>query len=135
MRRRSGRREGRRVMPSKALRHNAFALYALFSALAIGLTTAVFSLVYTGAAERQAVLLSAMVAFGIQLVAFSIARLMARGGQVIAGWSLGAAICFVTLLVYGFVVRGAGVPTGAALVSLATFLFITELIEPPLLSI
>jgi hypothetical protein len=36
-------------------------------------------------------------------------------------------------VVAGFAFRAAGLPTNAALLSLAVFLFITELIEPPLL--
>ena len=41
----------------------------------------------------------------------------------------------VSLVVYGFVCRATGLPTGAAMVSLATFFFLTEVIEPPFLSI
>jgi hypothetical protein len=37
--------------------------------------------------------------------------------------------------VYGFVSRALGLPSNAALVSLATFFFLTELIEPPLLTV
>jgi hypothetical protein len=48
---------------------------------------------------------------------------------------MGAVICFATLIVYGFVCRALGLPTDAALLSLATFFFLTELIEPPLLTI
>ena len=44
-------------------------------------------------------------------------------------------LCVATLVVYGFVGRALGLPSNAALLSLATFLFLTELIEPPLLTV
>ena len=113
----------------------ALALYALASVVAIGLAAGVFVAVYPGPAERQAVLVSALVALVVQLIAFAFARLLAGRGSAIAGWGLGALLCFVTLIVYGFVSRALGLPSNAALLSLATFLFLTELIEPPLLTI
>ena len=44
-------------------------------------------------------------------------------------------ICFAVLVVYGFASRALGVPQNAALLSLATFFFLTELIEAPLLTV
>jgi hypothetical protein len=111
------------------------ALYALACVVAIGLAAGVLVAVYSGSAERQAVLVSALVALVVQVIAFAIARLLAGRGSAIAGWGLGAVICFAALVVYGFVSRALGLPSNAALVSLATFFFLTELIEPPLLTI
>jgi hypothetical protein len=111
------------------------ALYGLASVIAIGLATGVFVAIYPGALARQAVLVSAVVALVVQLLAFAIARLLAAKGNAIAGWGVGAMICFAALIVYGFVCRTLGLPTDAALLSLATFFFLTELIEPPLLTI
>ena len=109
-------------------------LYALATAGIIAVAAGAFCLAYDGAA-RQAVLVSAAVAFVLQVLAFAIARLLAAGGNAIAGWGLGAVMCLVSLVVYGFVCRATGLPTGAAMVSLATFFFLTEVIEPPFLSI
>ena len=111
------------------------ALYGLASVVAIGLAAGVFVAVYPEPVARQAVLVSAVVALVVQLVAFAIARLVAAKGNAIAGWGLGAMICFAALVVYGFVSRALGLPSNAALLSLATFFFLTELIEPPLLTI
>ena len=111
------------------------ALYLLASAAAIVVAALVFVMVYGGAAERRAVLVSAVVALVVQGIACAVARLMAAGGNGIAGWTLGAVICLVVLMVYGFVCRSVGLPTNAALLSLATFFFLTELIEPPLLNV
>ena len=113
----------------------AMALYALACVAAIGLAAGVFVAIYPGAGERQAVLVSALVALVVQLIAFTFARLLAAKGNGIAGWGMGAVLCFATLLVVGFVSRALGLPSNAALVSLATFFFLTELIEPPFLTI
>jgi len=110
-------------------------LYAGASAAIIAAAAGLFMLIYGGAAERQAVWTSAGVAFVVQLIAFAIARLMAHANHGVAGWGLGAAISLLTLVLYGVLVRGTALPQGVALVSLATFLFITELIEPPLLNV
>ena len=113
----------------------AIALYALACVAAIGLAAGVFVALYPGPAERQAVVVSALVALVVQPVAFAFARLLAGRGSAIAGWALGAVLCFVALVVYGFLSRALGLPTSAAMVSLATFFFLTELIEPPFLTI
>jgi hypothetical protein len=111
------------------------ALYTLGSVLAIGLSGAVLASIYGAPMDRRAVLVSALVALVVQVIAFAIARLFAAGGNGIAGWGLGAVICLTTLVIYGFVSRGLGLPSNVALLSLATFFFLTELIEPPLLNV
>lgn len=111
------------------------ALYFLASLVAVGLAAAVFFTVYPAADERRTVFVSALVALVVQLVAFAFARLLADKGNAIAGWVLGAVVCFAALIIYGFVCRSLGLPSNAALLSLATFFFVTELIEPPFLTI
>jgi hypothetical protein len=113
----------------------ALGLYVAACAVAIGLAGAVFALLYGSAAERRAILVSAVVALVVQTGAFWIARRMSARGEGIAGWTLGAVICLVGLMIYAFVSRAMGLPSNAALLSLATFFFITELIEPPLLNV
>jgi hypothetical protein len=113
----------------------AMAFYALASVVVIGIAAAVLVVFYRAPSERGAVGVSALVALAVQMVAFALARLMADRGSGIAGWGLGAALCFAVLVVYGFVGRALDMPTSAALVSLATFFFLTELIEPPFLSL
>ena len=110
-------------------------LYMLASVLAVGLAAAVFTTIYGAPAERQAVLVSALVALVVQALAFVVARRFAASGNGVAGWTLGAVICLVSLVMYGFVSRATGMPSNAALLSLATFFFLTELIEPPLLNV
>jgi hypothetical protein len=113
----------------------ALLLYGLACVVAIGLAGGVFSAVYLTAPERSAVWVSALVALVVQMVAFAIARALVDVGHGIAGWGLGAVICLVALIVYGFASRALGLPSNAALLSLATYFFLTELIEPPLLNV
>jgi hypothetical protein len=110
-------------------------LYALACVVAIGLAGGVFTAVYGSGPDRSAIWLSAVVALVVQVVAFAIARLLADGGHGIAGWGIGAVICVIALVVFGFVSRALGLPSNAALLSLATYFFLTELIEPPLLNV
>jgi len=113
----------------------AMALYCLASVVVVGLAAAVFIAVYSAQAEQRTVAVSALVALVVQQIAFAFARLLAGKGNAIVGWVLGAAVCFAVLIVYGFVCRSLGLPPTAALLSLATFFFLTELIEPPFLNI
>jgi cobalamin synthase len=111
------------------------ALYTAACLLAIGGAAALFvGLLYGTAPERRAIWTSAAVALLVQVGAFAIARRFAARDNGIAGWTLGAVICLTALVIYGFVSRALGLPSNAALLSLATFFFLTELIEPPLLN-
>ena len=109
-----------------------FTLYALSCVLLIGLACGVFTAIY-GPAERSAAWISAVVAFVVQMLSFAIARMLADKGNGMAGWALGALICLGTLVVFGLVSRALGLPQTAALVSLATYFSLTELIEAPFL--
>lgn len=111
----------------------AFLLYALSCLVVIGLAAGVFTSVYGSGKALQAVWVSAVLALVVQLIAFAIARTLANSGNGIAGWGLGAFICLVVLIVYGFASRALGLPPNAALLSLATYFSLTELIEAPFL--
>ena len=118
-------REGAAVKP--------IVLFALSSAAVIVVTGWVVELVFVGPADHRAVRVSAAVAFVVQLVAFGIAKAMAKR-NVIAGWGVGVLLRFAVLAVYALViVRVFGLASGAALVSMATFFFLSTLIEPLLL--
>jgi hypothetical protein len=82
-------------------------------------------------AGRQALGTAAAVAFVAQMVAFLVARGFARRKNVMAGWGIGIALRFVVLLLFGLVaVPKLGLPLGTSLLALATFLFVSTLIEP-----
>ncbi len=96
----------------------------------IALLAAVLVLLYQGEAERRAVLVSALIAVITQAFAFGLTRGMSQK-NVIAGWGLGAILRLLVLVVFALVVvQRFGLPSGAALVSLALFLFVTTLVEP-----
>ena len=111
----------------------AFALYTLACVVVIGLAGGVFTALVGSGPARTAVWVSAGVALVVQLVAFGIARILAKNGNGIAGWGLGAVICLLSLIVYGFASRALGLPQNTALLSLATYFSLTELIEAPFL--
>ena len=113
----------------------AIALYGLACVVAIGLAGGVLTAVFSGPGDRTALWCSALVALVVQLVAFAIARLLSDSGRGIAGWGIGALICLAALVIFGLVSRAVGLPQNAALLSLATYFFLTELIEPPLLTV
>jgi hypothetical protein len=112
------------------MRVAAFAAAAL---LAIAVAAGALALVFHSPDGRRAVLVSAGVAFAVQLATFLTAwRLTPR--NVVAGWGLGALLRLAALVVYALVVaQGGALPVTAALLSLAVFLFATTLIEPLLL--
>lgn len=113
----------------------ALPLYALLSA-AVMLLAGLFLALAFRSTDRslEAVLVSAVVVLVVQVGAFALAQRFARRGQAIAGWGVGALISMGTLVAFGFLAGAVGLPRTVALLSLATFLFLTELIEPPLLT-
>ena len=90
---------------------------------------------FSSGADHAAIRSSAAVAVVAQAFAFAITRAMAGPG-VLAGWIVGIAIRFATLVVYGIVaVKVLGLPAPAALISLVTFLFLSTLAESKLLAL
>ena len=108
----------------------------LFAAASLALIAAaawVMTFVYDTPDAARAIWTSAAVAFSVQVLAFSIVKLSAKT-NVIAGWGIGTIVRFVVLGVYALVfVKVLGLPSGAALISLAAFFFLSTLIEPLLL--
>jgi hypothetical protein len=108
----------------------AWGLYALAATALIALLGWLLTLAFPGPQDAAAIRLSAIVAIVVQLVAFAVTKSLVRR-HVIAGWGAGSLIRFMTLVVYALLaVKVLGVAPVAALVSLATFLFLSTLIEP-----
>ena len=111
-------------------------LFALVTAVLVGGGAWVFTLVYPGAEARRAIATSAALAFAVQCVAFLVVRIAAAREQAVAGWGIGAVLRMAILAVYALVVVGAlGLATAPALLSLATFFFVSTLVEPLLLNV
>jgi hypothetical protein len=86
--------------------------------------------VWTDAASVHAITVSAWVAFVVQIVTFSICKLVAQQ-NVIAGWGLGALLRFATVAVWALLgIKALALPPNPALLSLVTFFFVSTLIEP-----
>ena len=109
---------------------------ALFAALSLAVIAAaawVMTFVFSAPDSGRAIWTSAVVAFAVQVIAFAIVKLSAKT-NVMAGWGVGAIIRFLVLGVYALVfVKALGLPSAAALVSLAAFFFVSTLLEPLLL--
>lgn len=109
------------------------ALFAGLSLVVIAITGLVITVAYGTPDATRAIWTSAAVAFAVQVLAFAIVKLSART-NVMAGWGVGAILRFLVLGVYALVVvKALGLPSGAALLSLAAFFFLSTLLEPLLL--
>ncbi|MEP6690025.1 MAG: hypothetical protein ABJD07_02650 [Gemmatimonadaceae bacterium] len=109
-----------------------FAVVVLAIAAALG---AILAVPFATPDDRRAIVVSGAVAVVVQVVAFAIARRAFRAAAL-SGWLIGAAIRFVTLLVYGLVVlKPLLLPAPAALISLVLIFFVSTLIEPKMLTL
>jgi hypothetical protein len=109
------------------------AVFAIVSLLEIVLIGWMLTYAYQTAADRHAIVVSAVIAWVVQLISFAIARSWAAT-NVVAGWGLGMLIRFLVLAMYAlFGAKVLGLPLTPALVSLAVFFFVSTLVEPVLL--
>ena len=111
----------------------SLALFAAASLVLIAAAAGVMVLIYRSPDAAKAVWTSAAIAFAVQVIAFAIVKLSAKT-NVMAGWGIGAIIRFLVLGLYSLViVKALGLNSGAALVSLVAFFFVSTLLEPLLL--
>jgi hypothetical protein len=109
------------------------AIYAIASAALIAGAGWLLTFAFRTASDRHAMIVSAVVGYAVQLLAFAIARAW-TATNVVAGWGMGMLIRFIVLAIYAFLgSRVLGLPVAAALVSLAAFFFVSTLLEPVLL--
>jgi hypothetical protein len=109
------------------------AIFALVSLPVIALFAWMLMYSFPTAADAHSIVVSAVIAWVVQLVSFAIARSWATS-NVIAGWGLGMLIRFFVLAIYALIgVKVLGLELTPALVSLAAFLFVSTLAEPVLL--
>ena len=107
----------------------AWLLYALGCVIAIALVGAI-AWAFTDAAGHRVILSSAALALAIQIVAFTVARLL-QPRHLLLGWGLGSVLRLVGLVIYALVVaKFWKAPLTPALLSLAAFLFVTTVFEP-----
>ena len=95
----------------------------------------VLAIPFSSSPDREAIRSSALVAVIAQVFAFAIAKAFGTR-SFLAGWVVGVALRFATLVVYGIVaVKVLALPAPAALISLVTFLFLSTLAETKLLAL
>lgn len=104
-------------------------LYAASCVVAVALLGAIAWGFLDGPA-RRVLLVSAALAVLVQMVAFTVARLLRRRNLML-GWGLGSLLRLVVLGVYAVVVaRVWPAPLAPALLSFVGFLFVTTVFEP-----
>ena len=112
----------------------ATAIFAGVCAATVAALAGLFALLLRAPASRHAVLVSAVVAFGVQVAAFAAVRAAGRD-RLLAAWGAAGGVRLLVLIVYGLVaVRQYGLAPEPALLSLATFLFVTTLVESKLIT-
>ena len=105
-------------------------LYAVIAAVVIGIAGALLALGFDAPGERRSILISAVLAFVVQLAAFAAIGL-ASAPNLMAGWGIGVLVRLLVLVAYALlVVQAVGLAPVAALISLATFFFLCTLVEP-----
>ena len=113
------------------------AIVARQAALTVGVVVVagvLLSLAFRGPGDASAVWLSGAVAIAVQLAAFSLSRVAGAGNNITARLGAGALLRLVALVAYSLlVILVLKLPAVAALVSLATFFFLSTVIEPLLI--
>jgi len=105
-------------------------LYAAIAATLIGTAAGLLALPFDAPIERRSILISAVLAFVVQLAAFAAIGL-ASAANVMTGWGIGVLVRLLVLVAYALlVVQAVGLAPAAALISLATFFFLCTLVEP-----
>ena len=115
----------------------AISSFAGVSAALIIVATIILRTYYRTVEQHNAMLVSAGLAFAVQLGSYALLR-PARGGGGAAGelllrWGVGAVLRFFVLVLFAPLARIVNISIEAALVSLVTFFFLTMMAEPLLL--
>ncbi len=107
--------------------------YVLAIVAVVVIAGAFLSLAFRGPGGMVAVWISAAVALAVQIAAFAVGRTVGQG-NLVAKMGTGALLRFLALVVYALltatVLHLSLVP---ALISIATFFFLTTLVEPLLI--
>lgn len=112
--------------------------FGLISAAVIAVLALILGRFFHEPGSAKAIQLSAVVAFVIQLLTFWVAlpprnRPDFPGGMLLR-WTGGAVMRFLSLIFYWLIAtKLLGLPAAPALIGLATFFFVTMLLEPLLL--
>jgi hypothetical protein len=116
----------------------ALSFFAGVSVALIIVATIILRLYFRTVEQHHAMLVSAGLAFAVQLGSFALLRPARPGkgapGELMIRWAIGAVLRFFVLLLYAPIARVMFLSLEAALVSLVTFFFLTMMAEPLLLA-
>ena len=115
----------------------ALGFFAGVSAALILVATIILRSFFRTVEEHDAMLLSAGLAFAVQLGSYAFLRPARPGkgapGELLIRWSIGAVMRLFVLVLYAPLARVMFLSLDAALISLVTFFFLTMMAEPLLL--
>ena len=115
----------------------ALGFFAGVSAALIVISTLILRNYFRTVGEHNAMLVSAGLAFAVQLGSYALLRPARAGrgapGELLIRWLIGAVLRFFVLVLYAPLARIMNLSLDAALVSLVTFFFLTMMAEPLLL--
>ena len=115
----------------------ALAYFAGVSGALIIIATIILRMYFRTVNDHKAMLVSAGLAFAVQLGSYALLRPKRSGhgvpGELLVRWAYGSAMRLIVLVLYAPIARIANASLDAALVSLVTFFFLTMMAEPLLL--
>ena len=115
----------------------ALGYFAGVSGALIIIATIVLRAYFRTVDDHKAMLVSAGLAFAVQLGSYALLRPKRAGrgvpGELLVRWAYGSALRLIVLVLYAPIARIANASLDAALVSLVTFFFLTMMAEPLLL--
>lgn len=115
----------------------ALAFFAAVSAALIIVATIVLRAYFRTVDQHHAMLISAGLAFAVQLGSYALLRPARPGrgapGELLLRWGVGAVLRLFIVVLYAPLARIVNLELEAALVSLVTFFFMTMMAEPLLL--
>jgi hypothetical protein len=115
----------------------ALGFFAGVSAALIIVATIVLRTYFRTVGQHNAMLISAGLAFAVQLGSYALLRPARPGhgapGELLIRWGIGAVLRLFVLVLYAPLARIVNLSLEAALVSLVTFFFLTMMAEPLLL--
>ena len=115
----------------------ALGYFAGVSAALIIIATVVLRTYFRTVDQHNAMLVSAGLAFAVQLGSYALLRPARAGrgkpGELLIRWAIGAVMRLFVLVLYAPLARIINLSVEAALVSLVTFFFMTMMAEPLLL--
>ena len=115
----------------------ALSFFAGVSGALIIICTIILRTYFRTVEQHHAMLLSAGLAFAVQLGSYALLRPARPGkgapGELLIRWAIGAVLRLFVLVLYAPLARIINISLEAALVSLVTFFFVTMMAEPLLL--